>query len=84
MQLWILRPIDVEEKDSLWYTPYDKMFGFVVRAKTEKIARRIAHRNGGDENRSGKSPWLHGNLTTCERLTDNGHERLVMADFNAG
>lgn len=91
MKLWILRPIE-KEGDNPWDPWYDKAFGFVVRAATEKKAREIAHGEAGDENRGkflgGKiadtnGPWLDAKYSTCEILTAKGDEVLIMQDFAA-
>jgi len=50
MPLWLLRPReDLPVEDNPWEPWYDKAFGFVVRAKTEAIARQLANADGGAE-----------------------------------
>lgn len=38
-KLWLLRPID--ENSPPWTPWYDKAFGFVIRAESEREARRM-------------------------------------------
>lgn len=54
MIVWILSARDdLDENDNPWKPWYDKNFGFIIRAKTEKEAREIADENAADENRGG-------------------------------
>jgi len=80
MKLWLLRPAK-EKKGGPWDPWFDKSFGFVVRAETEEKAREIADDNAGDENRDAKHPWLKSRYASCEELTPNGEEDLIMKDF---
>ena len=86
MKLWILEPIGVT-KESLrggpWDFWYDKVFGFVVRAETEYLARNLAQKNGGDEIKNDRPVWDNPNLSTCIELTINGEEDIIMQDFHA-
>ncbi len=93
MKLWLLRPVeDLPDGEDPWEPWYDKAFGFVVRAATEKEAREMAHAEGGDENRgvfSGKkianttSPWLDPKYSTCERLIQDGEIGVLMSDYKS-
>ena len=93
MKLWILRPRrDLEEGNDPWKPWYDKSFGFIIRAETETQARVIADSNGADENRGEflrqkiadtKNPWLSAMYSTCEILSSEGNEELIMHDFAA-
>lgn len=95
MKLWLLKPVDkLDEQDNPWNPWYDKVFGFVVRAKTEKSARAIAHENAGDENRGifmnrkiseTTSPWLDPKYSQCLLLSENasGEKGLVLRDQRA-
>ena len=47
MKLWILRPLI--GNNTAWRPWYDKCFGMVVRAESEKIAREICARKAWDE-----------------------------------
>ncbi len=87
MKLWLLRPI--RQDGDAWDPWYDKSFGFVVRADTEERAREVANSNGGDETgpakvdiyRTGGDPWLDPKQSTCEELTADGDECMVIQDF---
>lgn len=82
MRLWLLRPEEgLGGRPSPWEPWYDKAFGFVVRANSEAEARKLAHEGAGDENRSGKSPWLTSAYSTCVRLPSKGEAGVVMQDF---
>ena len=91
MKLWILRPIeDLPDNDNPWEPWYDKSFGFVVRAKTEKEAREYADGNAGDENRGKflsqktadtKEPWKDDKYSTCIELTKTGEIGVIITDF---
>jgi hypothetical protein len=56
MKLWLLQMNDAQEP---WF---DRMFGFVVRAKDEAGARRLASSRAGDE---GPEAWLSPAHSTC-------------------
>ncbi len=91
MKLWILRPVDcLVDGDNPWEPWFDKAFGFVVRAKSEKEARILAHNDAGDENRGEflnnqiaktKSPWLDSKYSTCKELSSDGDSVVVIRDF---
>jgi len=91
MKLWLLaRRKDLPETDDPWEPWYDKAFGFVVRAATEKEARAIADAHGGAETitwRSGGNidahPWLSGAYSICVELLAEGDAGLVMEDVHA-
>ena len=89
-KLWLLRPVECLSEDDPWESWYDKAFGFVVRAKTEKEARKFAHKEAGDENRGEflgkktsktKSPWLNAKYSTCIVLYTYGEEGIIIRDF---
>ena len=95
MKLWLLRPIEGLENDP-WEPWYDKAFGFVIRAETEKRAREIANENGGNETcelnaricRTGSDPiyqtlsdpWIDSTLSTCDELLADGEECVLIKD----
>lgn len=91
MKVFILRPKnELPVNDNPWEPWYDKSFGFIVRANSEQEARKLADAEAGDENRGEflnrqiaktKNPWLDENYTTCEELTGNGEEGVIMKDF---
>ena len=85
MKLWILRPIGYEFPNfwhkyvSVSWTPwYDRVFGFVVRADTAKDARNWASTRAGDE---GGGAWLDDKQSTCEELTREGDQGIIIVDF---
>ena len=91
MKLWLLRPVeDLEKGDNPWEPWYDKVFGFVIRAESEKDARSTAQDEAGDETRGrfmGKKtadttqPWLEKKYSTCMELTTEGVAGLIIKDF---
>lgn len=84
MTLYLLRPI------KNWTPWYDCAFGFVVRASSEKEARRLAQENGGDESDGwdgGKKvdvpAWTDPSLSTCVVLQNDGPSEVIIRDFAA-
>lgn len=71
-KLYILEPV----KD--WKPWYDKLFGVIVRARTEKQARKMASKYAGDE---GKEVWLDADKTTCTLLLNEGDVEVIMTNF---
>jgi hypothetical protein len=71
--LWILKPI------TDWEPWYDKAFGFVVRAKTERHARHLAAQQCGDE---GAAVWKDPAATSCQQLRPTGKAEMVLRDFS--
>lgn len=82
MKLWILRPID---GDKLWEPWYDKAFGFVVRAKTEEEARKLAQSCGGDEIgwNDDFPAWTSSKHSTCEELNASGDAGVIIRDYSS-
>ncbi len=61
---------------------YDCAHGFVVRARSNAGARKLAAKPAGDE---GGDTWTDPRYSTCRRLVDGvGPEGVVLEDFNAG
>lgn len=84
MNLWLLRPVEgLPDSDNPWKPWYGKSFGFVVRAETEKIARKLAQAKSGDEDSSGYTPWVDEKYATCVVLEPSGDEEIVIQDFEA-
>lgn len=79
LELWILRPIDLEHP--IWGKYDDIAMGFVVCAESERDARVMAHINGGRESEDGRDAWLQRDLSTCERLTVPDERGVVIRDF---
>lgn len=76
MKLWLLKPREALTNEN----PYDKVAGFVIRARSEKEARNIANDNAGDE----KGIWLDTMFSACEPLTNKGEPCVVLCDFYYG
>jgi hypothetical protein len=79
MNLYIL---EKRPESPRWDPAYDKAHGFVVRARSEESARKMAasSNNVGDE---GQDAWLDPAHTTCETLTSEGEAEIVLCDFYA-
>ena len=79
MQLYLLRPReDILEKDeNPWEPWYDKIFGFVIRAESEEMARYLAAAQAGDEKHTS---WLDDKLSGCDVLVAEGEPGLIIKD----
>jgi hypothetical protein len=85
MKLWLLKAHEIDDfMESPWSPVWDTAQGFVIRAKTEQDARRLANKHGGDENLADRNVWLDPNFTTCTELTLIGEEGIVLRDFHYG
>lgn len=62
--------VDWEENDSV-----------VVRASSEEAARELAAKHSAFE---GPSPWLSPSKSTCEVVTVDGEDEVVLASYKAG
>lgn len=83
--LYLLRPrLHGQEAFGAWKPPYDKVFGFVINAVSEAQARKIADKEGGDENRHGDAPWLDPSQSTCIELGTIQKTGVIIMDSNAG
>lgn len=87
MKLWLLRPTppfggQTGADGDPWTPWYDKTFGFVVRAETERAARVFAHAQGGDENSATTAPWLNEKYSTCVDLSTGGEQGVVIEDIH--
>lgn len=74
MKLWYL---EVKSED----VGYDEVDAFVIRAETEEQARLIAYGRAGDE---GGETWRNPEYSTCEELTADGAQGIILRSFNAG
>ena len=84
MKIYILRPkteTPLEGTFDPWEPWFDKAFGFVITAKNEENARKIADDSGGDESDKETRPWLDSKYSTCVELTAGNKEELVIRDF---
>ena len=87
MKLWILRPVKgLTDDTNPWKPWYDKAFGFVIRAETEREARNlivgdmntVCDGEAGDE---GRPAWLNPELSTCNELLTDGEPSIILKDF---
>ncbi len=90
MELWILKPqLNLAKDDDPWEPWYDKAFGFVVRAETEKEARQLANNEAGEENKGEflgetiTTPWLDSKYSSCNVLTRDGMSEVIISDFRS-
>lgn len=79
MKLWLLRPKENLGKDDPWDPWYDKPFGYVIRAETEKEARQMAEAERVGDIRVGA--WLFTKYSTCVELTAEGPAEVIIEDF---
>ena len=79
MKLWLIRPVTGEDEIGIWSPWYDKAFGFVIRAETEKEARTLAKGKGG----ANYPAWTSADHSTCVKLTPEGEGGIIMQDFHA-
>jgi hypothetical protein len=90
MKLWLLHPLEnLPKHDNPWEPWYDKVFGFVVRAKDEAAARELAHGQAGRENKNTflnertsntTAPWKEAKYSTCVELRPRGPAEVVLSD----
>lgn len=81
MKLWLLRAReDIDIETSPWNSPYNKNFGFVIRAQTEEDARAVANGGAYDENAFGEV-WLDSEFTNCDELLVDGLAGAIISDF---
>ncbi len=76
MKLWLLDPIS--DDDCSW----DCARGFVIRAKTEDEARKIAESHHGDES-DYEEFWTNPAKSTCKILSNKGKMELILRDFKS-
>lgn len=60
---------------------FDEAGGFVVRARTETAARKLASEQAGDE---GAGARLDAQRASCEPLLAKGDAEVILRDFHAG
>jgi len=60
---------------------YDTYDGFVVRAKDETSARRLAM---DKEYATHSRDWLNTDIVSCTEITKTGNADVILASFNAG
>lgn len=80
MKLYLIK---AKEQTKPWEPWYDKAFGFVVRATSERMAREFATENAGDEKRKCPTCWEDPEFSTCEELTAEGVAGLILSDYKS-
>ena len=94
MKLWLLRPredVVARRTDNPWEPWFDKLFGLVVRAEDEAKAREIAQAGGSDEaggytwsatgwGQYTMPAWTDPKYSTCEELTADGEEGVILTE----
>jgi hypothetical protein len=89
-----MRPrADVLARDRHPWTPwFDKVFGMVIRAPSEREARALAQAQAGseglgiyldfgcDEEEIAVDVWLDSAYTTCEPLASEGSATVILVD----
>ncbi|MFT4274540.1 MAG: hypothetical protein QM578_26420 [Pantoea sp.] len=80
MKLWLLkaRAEDLPNDNNPWKNPYDKNFSLVIRAESEDHARQLAQDVAVDESHG--SPWLYAKYSTCDELSRDGSEGVLLID----
>ena len=84
MKLFLLKPNkDLSDDNSPWYTRWLKCHGFVIKAKTEKGARRVAHWNASNENdyKDELNPWLNPEYSSCVEIINEGKAEVILKDY---
>lgn len=76
MKLWLLKPQDDLPAGNPWDPWYDKCFGLVIRAETERKARNIAQREHGLPD----SAWTNPKWSSCVELTAAGEVGVILYD----
>jgi hypothetical protein len=93
--LYLLKPNEKLGEQNPWKPWYDKCFGFIICAESEKEARTIAACNDGDERiKPGwgyalwkQSPWKTDVYSSCVVLGSPESKveiGVIMMDFAAG
>lgn len=78
MKLYILNPrTDLPEDNDPWYRGICDDYTFVVRAASEKDARALIEGDGEASTIFGKV-WLNEEYTSCEELTQEGEEGVII------
>ena len=86
--LWLLKARDtLEYGNDPWSPWYDKTFGMVIRADSEKEAREVGQHKckHNDECKEGitTEPWIDENYSTCIQLSYEGEKKVILEDFMA-
>jgi len=79
MKLWLLEPKqDPTRPSDPWFRRYDKAVGFVIRAKDETSARKLAAERAGEET---GDAWTDPIFSTCTQLSARGKAGVILRDF---
>lgn len=79
MKLWVLTKLTEEPICNYSEEPeYDCVDNFVIRAKNEKSARKIAALHCGDE---GGEIWRDPQKSDCNQLTIDGPQCVILSDL---
>lgn len=94
MNIYLLRPrmdLPDNKEENPWKPWYNKAFGFVIKAKNEEIARKIAQENSGDETTKHKGEqnfsydnpvWTEEKYATCIPIEEyDGKLPVIMRDY---
>ena len=81
MKLWLPRPKeeDLPDSDNPWEPWYDKCFGAIIRAETEKDARQMMAEATSDY-AEGKDAWLDEKYSSCVELASEGKTEIIIKD----
>jgi hypothetical protein len=74
MIIFLLRPQKAMED---FFNFYGRCAGFIIRAKSEAEARKLASLHSHFE---GEDVWLDTTMSSCEPLPVNGPEQVIMFD----
>ena len=67
-----------------WRGNWDVVEEFVIRAETEKQARRLATSRGGKELEVEPAAWLSRRFSTCEEIAIEGTPTLIAREIRTG
>ena len=81
MKLYLLKPRKDKPED-MESGKYETYLGFVIRAKSEASARKMA--NGEARCCLAKDEWLDPAYTTCIELLKSGGEGIILSSYKAG
>lgn len=83
MKLFLLRP----KSFAPFYGEWDRSEGFVIRAESESRARQLAAITTADPEgpcKQNYEVWINSKYSTCDLLTCDGDECVIMEDYISG
>ena len=80
MKVYLLQERD-GNKISTDIGTYDTYDGFVIRAKDEASARKLAM---GEEFGTHAKDWMSVVIVSCTEITSEGKEEILLGSFRAG